>query len=382
MKKVVIIGAGISGLAAGWYHKQRGAAVTIVEKSGRVGGWIRTTLEDGFLFEQGPRGFRLAGKGKQTLALVKELGLEKELIAADKQARKRFVVIDGRLRAFSLGFLLRQGLIGALIRDRRTPPTELDDETIADFCNRRFNRKITQRLVDPLVKGIFGGEAEELSMRSCFPLVWEAEKKGSVMRHLKKGKGLYSFRDGMETLTQRLAEKLEGNILLNTPFLDDRTLEADQIIAAVPAYALTDDHPFTYATLTTVSLGWKGDLLPKRGYGFLVPSMEKEAIMGMTWDSAIFPEQNRGEQTRVCVMIEGEGNLEIALQAVKKYLGIEKAPDAHLIGCAIDAIPQYLLGHHKRLQHFQKRFDLTLIGNNYTGVGINDCIEAAWKSAL
>ncbi len=394
--KVVIIGAGISGLAAGWYHKQQGNDVTIVEKSARPGGWIHSTQESGFLFESGPRGFRPAGKGKRTLALVKELGLENELVAADKAARKRYVVLGGRLRPFSLGLLLRQGVIGALLRDRRMPPAEADDETIADFCIRRFNVKITQRLVDPLVKGIFGGDAQELSMRSCFPVVWEAEKRGPVAPNLSKNKekppaSLYSFREGMEVLPKRLAERLEGNLLLNTPVigvkrgkvvLPEKTLEADKIIAAVPAYALTDEHPFTYASLTTVSMGWKGNLLPKKGYGFLIPSMEKERLLGMTWDSSVFPQQNQGDQTRICVMIEGEGDLETALEGVKRYLEIDRPPDAVLIGKAISAIPQYLLGHHKRLEYFQKRFDVELIGNNYTGVGVNDCIEAAWKSAL
>ncbi|MCC5831539.1 MAG: protoporphyrinogen oxidase [Chlamydiales bacterium] len=395
MKRVIIIGAGISGLAAGWFHKQKGHRVTIVEKSGRAGGWIRSIRENGFLFEKGPRGFRPAGKGKRTLALVKELGLESELVAADKAARKRYVVLNGGLRPFSFPLLLRQGIIGAYLRDRWAPATEEEDETISDFCTRRFNPKITRNLVDPLVKGIFGGDIEKLSMRSCFPLVWEAEKKGPVVKNLSKEKekppaSLYSFREGMETLTRRLAERLEEALLLNTPvlgvekgriILTDRTLEADQIIAAAPAYALAKEHPFTYASLTTVNMGWKGNLLPKQGYGFLIPSMEKERVLGMTWDSAIFPQQNCGDQTRICVMIEGEGDFESAEQAVKKYLGISRSPDAVDVGKAIDAIPQYLLGHHRRLDLFQKRFDAELVGNSYSGVGVNDCIEAAWKSA-
>ncbi len=384
--KIIIIGAGISGLAAGWFHKQKGHDVTILEKSARPGGWIRSSCEEGFLFEQGPRGFRPAGKGKRTLELVKELGLEKELVAADRAARKRYVAMKGRLRPFSPPLLLRLGALRAFVRDRCTPPTTADDETIADFCARRFNRKLTTWLVDPLVKGIFCGEAEELSMRSCFPRVWEADKKGSVTRNLSKGKekppaSLYSFREGMETLPKRLAELLEENIQYETPITDLDNLEADRVIAAVPAYALTDRHPFIYASMTAVSLGWNGNLLPKKGYGFLIPSAEKENILGMTWDSDIFPEQNNGEQTRVCVMIKGEATLEEALRAVKKYVGIDRAPDAHVITHATEAIPQYLFGHHKRLDYFKKQFDCELIGNNYTGVGINDCIEAAWKSA-
>ncbi|MEZ5315514.1 MAG: protoporphyrinogen oxidase [Chlamydiales bacterium] len=395
MKKIVIIGGGIAGLSAGWYHKKKGDHVTILEKSHRPGGWIQSIQEDGFLLEQGPRGFRPTGTGKRTLALIKELGLEKTLIAADKKARKRYLVINGKLSVVSPYFLLRQGIIPALLRDACKPVNPLDDETIADFCYRRFTKKITQRVVDPLVKGIFGGDIHTLSMRNCFPALWHREKNGSIIRNLLKSRNqsspsLYSFRDGMETLPKALAERLQENLLFNVSLiriekggviLADQTLEADTIIAAVPAYALTDKHPFIYQSMTIVNMGWKRDLLSKKGYGCLVPSLEKEAILGMTWDSEIFPQQNQGEQTRICVMIQGEAEAEVAIKGVQKYLGIDSLPDKLRVTKAKDAIPQYLIGHHKHLAYFQKCFHVELIGHNYTGIGINNCIEAGWKSA-
>ncbi len=383
MKKVIIIGAGISGLAAGWYHKQKGHDVTILEKSGRVGGWLRSSMHDGFLFENGPRGFRSIGKGKRTLELVNELGLEKELIAADTNARKRYLGLNGKLRTPNLFLMLQKGLVWALLNDLCSSPIKKEDETIGDFSRRRLNKKITETFLDPIVKGIFGGDLNELSVRSCFPTLWEA---GSFIRCPREEKAnLFSFKNGMETLPKALAEHLD--VQLNTPvigiekegvILKDRTLEADHIIAAVPAYALTPHDPFTYATLTTVSLGWNKPLLRKKGFGFLIPASK---VMGMTWDSTIFPEQNVGEQTRVCVMIQGSGTLDMALETVQKYLGIDTPPDARLVSRAERAIPQYILGHHKRLKHFEKQIPAELIGNCYTGVGVNDCIEAAWQSA-
>lgn len=367
MKKVVIIGAGISGLAAGWFHKQKGNQVTILEKSDRVGGWIRTTSVGDFLFEEGPRGFRPTGKGKRTLALVKELGIEKELLPACKEAKIRYIAKDGKLHRFSP---FKPSLLYALIRYRLTSRSKEEDESIASFCSRRFGKKCTETLIDPLVKGIFGGKIEELSMRSCFPSLWE----GSFKKPERTPVSLYSFRNGMETLTQTLGRRLEEHILLNTPVPDIEKLEADLIIAAIPSPS------FTYRTLTTANLGWKGRLLPKRGFGFLVPSIENEKIMGMTWDSELFPEHNSGEMTRICVMLEGEQKMEMALEGVKKYLGIEGIPDAALI--RYPKLPHYLIGHQKRLSFFQKHSPLLFIGNTYSGVGVNDCIEAAWKSAL
>lgn len=367
MKKIVIIGAGISGLAAGWYHKQKGNQVTILEKSDRVGGWIRTTLLDDFLFEEGPRGFRPSGKGKRTLALVKELGLEKELLPACKEAKIRYLAKKGKLHRF---YPFRPSLLFALLRYKLTSPSQEEDESIASFCSRRFGRKITNTLVDPLVKGIFGGKIDELSMKSCFPSLWD----GNFKKPERSLVPLYSFRNGMETLTQALGRRLEEHIVLNTPVSHIEKLEADLIIAAIPSPA------FTYRTLTTVNLGWKSRLLPKRGFGFLVPSSENEKIMGMTWDSELFPEQNRGEMTRICVMLEGEQTGETALDGVKNYLGIERHPDATLI--RYPKLPHYLVGHAQRLSFFQKHSPALFIGNAYSGVGVNDCIEAAWKSAL
>lgn len=395
MKKIVIIGAGISGLAAAWFHKKRGHSVTIVEKSSRAGGWIRSFHEQGFIFEQGPRGFHTAGKGKKTLELALELGLEKELITASKKACKRYIARNGTLNLVSLPFFFRLAMTRALLRDLSTPASEREDESIADFCLRRFNTKITNNLIDPFVKGIFGANAEELSMRSCFPSVWKAEKKGSVLLHLKRQKSsLFSFRQGMQTLTDRLAEKLENSILYNASIiniqnqgvqLSDRFLEADLLVSAIAPHALCQitgrQDPFTYTSLITVNMGWNEQLLPKKGYGFLIPSSEGEKILGMTWDSEIFPEQNNGPQTRICIMMGEEGEITHAKQALKKYLGIEKEPDSQLIGKATKAIPKYLIGHHKRIKYFQNLHSFQLIGNSVNGVGINDCIESAWKSA-
>src|SRR5262245_5281250 len=118
--KVVILGGGITGLAAAWFLKRKWKSqvdVTLLEKSNRIGGWIRTHHEGNFLFELGPRGFRPTGQGKLTLELIHELGLEGKLIAASKTARRRFIYWKGKLHPFSLPFLLRQGIVKGVIHD-------------------------------------------------------------------------------------------------------------------------------------------------------------------------------------------------------------------------------------------------------------------------
>jgi len=155
MKKIVILGGGISGLATAWFLSRRfkNDSITLLESSDRFGGWIRTVKEGDFLFEVGPRGFRPSGKGQNTLSLIQELGIEKELIFADESAKRRFIYLDGRLQLFSPLLLLKQGLLSALFKDFTTPPSQEDDESIYDFCLRRFNKKLTKKIVDPVVKG-------------------------------------------------------------------------------------------------------------------------------------------------------------------------------------------------------------------------------------
>ena len=225
MKKIVVLGAGISGLAVGWFLKQKFGnqiELSILEKKGRVGGWIHTLHKEGFLFEMGPRGFSPRGKGGSTLSLIKEIGLESALIASDKGAATRYISEGGRLQPFSMSFLLRKGILGAALHDLFTPRATVDDETITSFIERRFNRRLAEGLMDPLTKGIYGGNAQKLSVRSCFPSLWNHEQqKGSVVRGFltqdkqkKPPAALYSFKEGMETLPQRLAEKLEDHLIL------------------------------------------------------------------------------------------------------------------------------------------------------------------------
>ena len=410
MKQIVILGAGLSGLTSGWYlHKKWGDQIklTLIEKTDRVGGWIRSIQQEGFLFEQGPRGFR---PKQLTLDLIKELGLKEKLIGADRSAKKRYLLLNGQLHRFSLGLLLRHGLLQSCFHKT---PLSSEDETIAHFCNRCFSSSFTETIVDPIVKGIFGGEMRDLSYRSCFPTLWEWEKqKGSILRGWLASRrksssskvALYSFKEGMELLPKTIAAKLPASILLSTAVqalekkdkgflihLNNRTIEADCVISALPAHTLADIFPpiksllthIPFATLSVVNLGWHGKKLAKPGYGFLVPSKEREDIMGMTWDSSIFPDQNRGEQIRLTTMIRGNHPhnelLTLALEKAAIHLQLSHPPDETLTRVAHLAIPQYPVGHKRHLNQLEEALPqgMYLVGNSFYGVGVNDCIMAA-----
>jgi len=400
MKKCAILGAGISGLAAAWFLKKAWGdqiEITLYEKSSRVGGWIHTLHTGGFLFEAGPRGFVPRKKGNLTLELVHELGLQNELIAANSHARKRYIYFNNKFHKLSLPFLLKQGLLTACLRDLMSPKTSQEDETIDAFFKRRFNYNLAENLIDPFCTGVLGGKSNQLSIKSCMPTLWKHEQtKGSVIKGIffsRKGKKekpsapIYTFKEGMDTLPQKIAEKLEAQILLNHEVKSLSSLEADLIISALPTHALAQileiEAPQEFATLSTVSFGWNEPVLKKKGYGFLIPSKEKTDVLGMTWDSKIHPTQNLPHQTRICVMIANPYSPQIlydqALKSIQTYLGIKQMPSAHAIHTSYQAIPQYTLQNEKRLQEFTRQLPphLYATGNCYEGVGINDCITHA-----
>lgn len=403
MKRITIIGTGISGLSAGWFLKEKYKEVelTFIEKKDHPGGLIRTIRENNFLFELGPRGFRPTGNGIATLEIAKSLGLENQLIYADAKAKKRYLYQKGKLKEFSLFFLLKSGLFSGLLKDFFSKPSCLNDESIVHFMERKFNRKLLENVMDPLVKGIFGGDPETLSMKSCFPYFWNLEKKhGSLVKGLlaapKTNSSLVSFKEGMQTLTDTLTQQLDARFYFSQTVekvekkgkgflihLGNVHLETDFLILAIPDHEIA--RLFSVPTLindrvslSTVSLGWLGHKLPLSGYGFLVPSREKKSIMGMTFDSDIFPDQDDAGQTRITAMIQGENAQQIALSEIESLFHLSD-PDVCIVQTHTQAIPQYTLGYEERFQAFKKSLPTGVfaLGNHFQGVSVNDCIQNA-----
>lgn len=444
-KKIVILGAGISGLATAWFLKQfldDAVQITILEKSCRAGGWIESLRLQEFLFEQGPRSCRTKGNGRETLQLVEELGLQGQIIAAHPSARSRFVYHQKHLHALPRNPLLlpfnplMKGWLKACWRDWTSPKSAEGDESLQTFFSRRLGGDWCDRLVDPFVSGIYAGDSRKLSIQSCFPLLWQWEQEqGSLLkgawRHPKRPASestfisewekepIFSFKQGMEGLTDELAKQLEGIIRFScepktirlTPegahisLTTGEQIEADHLISAIPALSLAplllSCHStlserlktIPYATLMVVNLGYRKKVLKSEGFGYLIPSQEKESILGCVWDSCVFPQQNACEdETRLTVMIGGtrypevetyseKQGREIALEAMQDHLGIEAEPDVAYVRLARKAIPQYEVGHQQLLSSLRHQLAslpcLTLTGNSFDGVSINDRVAQA-----
>ncbi|MBS4166267.1 Protoporphyrinogen oxidase [Neochlamydia sp. AcF65] len=452
MKRIVVIGGGISGLALLWYLRKRhgsAASLTLLERSNRLGGWINSYKKEGFLFERGPRSCRTRGSGKATLRLIEELGLQKQVIVADQAARQRFLYLDKHLQKipshlFSLLFspLTRQVAFN-LFKEWQIPPGENEDETIHAFFTRRLGSEAAENFLDPLTSGIYGGNIHELSIKSCFPDLFQWERqhgsltKGAFLHfftnrqspsslYIKRmcQESLFSFKEGMQTLSNALAQNLHESILheqevtelnfqkkgIELGLAQGKTLWADQVYSTLPPAslaALIRPHHLPLANLLSsianasiavVGLGYKQKLLTSKGFGYLIPSKEKEEILGMVWDSCIFPQQSlHSLETRLTVMIGGtrmsdfsqrkeSDFLNSALKAISNHLQFHAAPDVVDIHLAQNAIPQYLIGHEQKKMLIGKYLQelsphLQLLGSAFNGVSVNDCIAQAYSMA-
>ncbi|MBA3817229.1 MAG: protoporphyrinogen oxidase, partial [Parachlamydiaceae bacterium] len=351
----VILGAGISGLALAWYLKKRyqdQIRLTVIEKGSRAGGWICTTQQQGFLFEEGPRSCRTKGAGIATLELIEELGLQGEVIAASPDATKRYLYADKQLQCLPQSFLsllfspVMRGTLLSLFNEWRKTPEKYVDESIYDFFARRLSPKIAEQFIDPLVAGIYAGDIRQLSVRSCFSQLYQWEQTyGSLTKGMlfdrtssksthspfvqaMKSSPIFSFKKGMETLVARLSSKLHEHLQFNSSattlkvlsgeievFLaDGKNLRADRVFIALPAEATISllKHSFpsmqtslpevSTASVAVVNLGWSQSVLKYSGFGYLIPSREQEKILGVVWDSSVFPQQNSSNsQTRLTV---------------------------------------------------------------------------------
>lgn len=420
-----IVGGGIAGLSLAWYlqKEQPESDVVLVEKSDRLGGWIETLSHEGYLFDQGPRSCRPYPAGEALLQLIQELGIQDQLIEASSEANRRYILFKGSLQEVPnslFSFLispLTRPLWGKLWREWRIAPAR-EEESIYQFAERRLGRHAAETLFDALTIGIFAGDSRQLSLPSCFPTLWRGEQEyGSLTRALwkqrknsSKGK-LFSLQKGMAQLVHSLESRLKARICRATSpvalrgnrlhLSDGAHLEADHFFLALPAHAaakiLTDAAPqiaqslqaIPFHSLTLVSIGFAKGVKPPPGFGYLVPRCEGLDLLGMVWDSSVFPQQNSWPgQSRFTAMLRAScpHPEQVAVEALRQHLGIQQTTDLLLVKQVRQAIPQYLVGHGKRLEELfsavgRELPQVTLLGSSYRGTSVAECIAEARKLA-
>jgi len=443
---IAIIGGGISGLTALHYvrTKQPDLSVRLFEAEQHLGGTLGTDHVDGFSFDWGPNGF--LDREPLTLQLCDELGLTSELERANENVSKRFILRGGRLREvpMSPGRFLRSDVLSfrgklRLLTEPLQPASRDDDESIYSFVERRIGREAADYLVQPMVSGIFGGLADQLSLRSCFPIMRQMEQEhGSLFKAMlakaraakragKRAGGpsgpggwLTSFRGGVDRLTERLERRYNEHIQVGAPVtaicrsdqdyrleLGDRAVHtAHAVIVAVPSYSaaqiltslsaplamLLTEIP--YAPIAVVCTGLVRQAVGHdlNGFGFVVPRIEGPRILGSIWTSSIFSDRAPEDFVQFRTMIGGDGDntvvkmseqelVDLSLKELAPILGLSGAPAVTRVYRWSRGIPQYKIGHGKRMLQIEEILQsypgVHLIGNAYSGVGLNDCVKRA-----
>lgn len=448
--RLAIVGGGVSGLSLAHAllrrgARERGIELVVLEKAPRPGGNLRSEVSSGYLCEAGPNGF--LDDAPRTLELVRELGLEGRLVPSDVRARKRYVYRDGRLQLVPtdpLGFVASRLLSwrGKLrVACEPWAPTRPEgDETIHCFAARRIGAEAADVLVGSMVSGVFAGDARVLSLRACFPKMWQMETEhGGLVRALvariragrrRKGEALgapagrlTSFVGGVEELIQGLARSAGGTLRTSMRLASvaraaagyelcleaGGVLWADQVALACPpresARLLAAMDPalaaelgsIEAAPLAVVSLGYVREQIPALdGFGFLVPRREGPRALGVLWDSSIFPNRAPVGRALVRVMLGGAldpGAVDLSdrelVDAARRDLAatmdLTAQPELVRIARHPLGIPQYTVGHLERLARIDERLarhpGLCVAGNGYRGVAINSCVAEAFELA-
>ncbi len=349
--RVVIIGAGVSGLASALrleeLAKENGISLdlTILEGGSKPGGVTSTIEQNGFLIEEGPDCFlteKPAG-----VALVKRLGLEDQLIGTNPNIHQSFILKHNRLYPIPEGFymmapsrimpLLTTPLLSPLgkLRAALEPfiPARKDvqDESIGHFVTRRLGKEAFQYLAQPLVGGVYNADPFELSLSACTPQFKEMEQKyGSLLKAMAARKlnsqkrvsgARYSlfatFPKGMQTLIDAMASKLPSEAFWMNHSVEslkpkdgggwevvnrDRSFEADAVVLAIQPNkmsALLGPLDKEWEKLlagvpahdsATLNLGFRREDVghPLNGYGFVVPSVENKLCVGVSFVSQKF----------------------------------------------------------------------------------------------
>ncbi len=434
-KRVGIIGGGISGLCVAHRLLKGDFEVMLFERASSVGGNIKSECRDGFLLEHGPN---TALASRELLDLITELGLRDKIAASNPSSKKRFILRSGRLVPLPsswIGFVRtaafsRKAKLG-LLKEPFVTAKVAGEESVAAFFERRLGRELVDFAVDPFISGIYAGDPDKLSIRHAFPRLHEFEKNyGSLLTgavfapknlSAKLPKGTprsLTFKQGMQTLPDALADELGERVKLNTNVRAIRKIHGgrieletvsgrglfDAVVVCAPADSaaslirnLDEEAASALAGIysppvSVVIMGFKQDrvLSDASGFGFLVPALERRNILGSLWTSSVF--ENRapsgyhlfttfiGGSRRPELCDEDEDRLaEIALEELNSILGISGDPVLTFVKKWKKAIPQYNIGYDhvlNALERFRKdHARIFFCSNYYKGISVGDCVK-------
>lgn len=439
MADFIIVGAGITGLTCAYKLKKQGASVLVLEESSIAGGKIGTERMNGYLLESGPNSLRI--ENRETADLMRELAIEDRLVEASPNAKKRFILRDGKwaqvpigpLHAiatplFSLSAKLR--LLGEIF----TRPSQRTDESVASFFTRHFGREVYQYAADSFVTGIYAGDPTKLSVRHSFKIFWQLDQQfgslivGMLRRQKPKAserikKRIVSFPNGLGELIERLREELKDEIVFHKSALklqrdengytltsDTARYSAPNIILALPSYKATgmiEDisahlsmvlRDIEYPPVAVAYLGYRDEQFAHKieGFGGLIPSKESRSILGVIYSSSNFAGRAPEGHVLLTVIAGGTKHPEVTTWDEKKIVENAEREIESLYPVSgkpvfrsgrlwKHAIPQYNVGYDAVLSAIEQAErelpGVHFIGNYRGGISMGACIKTATELA-
>ncbi|MDH6439159.1 oxygen-dependent protoporphyrinogen oxidase [Streptomyces sp. SAI-144] len=447
--RVVVIGAGIAGLAAAHRLSQRGARVTVLEASDRVGGKLLPGEIAGARVDLGAES--MLARRPEAVALAREVGLDDRLQspatatasiwtrgALRPMPKGHVMGVPGTAEALA-GVLSEEGL-ARIEQDAELPRTEVgDDVAVGEYVAARLGREVVDRLIEPLLGGVYAGDAYRISMRSAVPQLFQVaqthtsltegvrEIQARMAAHQQTGPVFMGIRGGVGTLPLAVADSVRargGEILTGAPVTElrrepsggwrvvagDRVLHADAVIVAAPApaaagllraeapEAATELDTVEYASMALVTLAYRrSDTALPAGSGFLVPPVDGRTIKASTFASQkwgwIADENPDVVVLRTSVGRHGETKIlerddtalvDVSRHDLREATGLDATPLETRVTRWTDGLPQYPVGHHARVarirEHVARLPGLAVCGAQYDGVGIPACIASAYAA--
>jgi len=463
MIRVAIIGGGISGLAAAFAledHCRAGAVeYTLYESSPNLGGVLRTEQIQGCIVEAGPDSFITEKPWAADLCRV--LGIGDQLIGSNDADRKTYILVSGRLIPMPDGLMflvptkiLPTGLSPLfswatklrMAQELFHPPRAAQpDESVASLVERHYGAEMVDRLADPLLSGVYGGEAANLSVRAVLPRFAEMERThGSLGRAMLAARNkmrrpanqsapplFTSLKNGMQQLVETLIPRLNPSSLITNARVqsiqpesggwtvgvhpEERTTglksdHFDAVILAVPTHAAAkilslcspelsaELAAIGYSSSITVGLGYDREVrqcLPP-GFGFLVPRSEGKRLLAATFVHNKFPHRAPEDCALLRCFFAGSNAENIWQQSNDAIIAAVRNELQHILGLRAEplfarvykwksAMAQYGVGHLERLDRIerlrQKLPNLALAGNGYRGIGVPDCVRSGTNAA-
>ena len=456
-RRIAIVGGGIAGLAAAYeLARQRREqalpfSVDLYESRDRLGGVILTEREGDYILDAGPDAILTLKPA--ALELCRELGLGDDIIPTRDEDRGVALYSRGKLRPLPYGTgsswarkvsaYMSSGVVSwrAKLRvaaDLVLPRGQVgEDESMADFFGRRLGREAVERIIDPLIAGIYSGDPDRLSIYSTFPRFPQmvAKNRSLLLTMLKApqssrsdGRTLpvfCSLRDGLGKLVEAITERLDDtHIFLNVDVSSVRKTQegyalqtaegtrggySDVILAApawVAARLLGDEfgslrkvmESIRYVSSGAVFLAYRrSDLGGRlRGYGFLVPNCEKRRINGATWISNKFEHRSPrdgflvrcfvgGDRTAEQLELDDEGIVRMCREELRQIAGVTAEPIFSRIYRWRRSNPQYDVGHGRRSGQIDAALaghpGLYVTGSGFRGIGLPDCVKDGRETA-